>query len=83
MKIQDLSKKELKIKDIFSKKVMNKELEYITQYYTLNNAKIFLNAFNITFNSYEYFKISKLIIIYMCLSDFNLKYPEDEKIKRD
>lgn len=73
MKIQDLSKKELKIKDIFSKKVMNKKLKYLTQYYTLNNAKIILNDFN----------ISKLIIIYMCLSDFNLKYPEYEKIKRD
>jgi len=82
MIIHDKLYKEYKIKDIFSKDIINKELEYITQHNTLNNTNISLN-YNIKFNSYEYYSMLNIIILYNCLSDINLKYPEDKKIKRD
>ena len=74
----------MEFKDIFSKNVMNKELHYIARQSTLtNNIDIHTNDHKIIFSSYEYFKMSVIITIYNCLSDFNLKYSEDNTIMRD
>ena len=71
----------MEFKDIFSKNVMNKELHYIARQSTLtNNIDIHTNDHKIIFSSYEYFKMSVIITIYNCLSDFNLKYSEDNTI---
>jgi hypothetical protein len=42
-----------------------------------------VNYFKIMFSSYEYYKMSDIITIYNCLSDFNLKYFENKTITRD
>ena len=74
----------MEFKDIFSKNVMNKELHYIARQSTLtNNIDIHTNDHKIIFSSYEYFKMSVIITIYNCLSDFNLKYFENKTITRD
>lgn len=74
----------MEFKDIFSKNIMNTELHYITQQSTsTSNIHMNVNDFKIMFSSYEYYKMSDIITIYNCLSDFNLKYFENKTITRD
>jgi len=74
----------MEFKDIFSKNIMNKELHYITQQSTYtNNIHMNANDLKIMFSSYEYYKMSDIITIYNCLSDFSLKYFENKTISRD
>ena len=61
---------------------MNTELHYITQQSTsTSNIHMNVNDFKIMFSSYEYYKMSDIITIYNCLSDFNLKYFDIAKDK--
>lgn len=74
----------MEFKDIFLKNIMNTELHYITQQSTsTSNIHMNVNDFKIMFSSYEYYKMSDIITIYNCLSDFNLKYFENKTITRD
>jgi hypothetical protein len=74
----------MEFKDRFLKNIMNTELHYITQQSTsTSNIHMNVNDFKIMFSSYEYYKMSDIITIYNCLSDFNLKYSEDNTIMRD
>ena len=74
----------MEFKDRFLKNIMNTELHYITQQSTsTSNIHMNVNDFKIMFSSYEYYKMSDIITIYNCLSDFNLKYFENKTISRD